>query len=990
MTPHLREEMELPEIGEILLVTAIPDKLYYFGQSLDGARVGMFPKHFLRPHSTNSSTSSPIPSSNLPPPTIPPPSPPHISINFGKHLSVDFADGQGNRLPRTPVDTPPSYEAAICCEPVSYGYATQMFSEIESYGRVLFNFDAQDENELTLRESQIVRLFRHVDDGWMEGELDGKVGLFPKSYIDIIVDCEANAPADFVADSSTGGGANSNCQNQVVAIDYPPNTRARVLYDFDPEMEQDLRVRAGETIVLLKHFTTTDWVEACNASGTVGFIHLNFCEMLSSVPHHTITTASNRVIEHKPHRPAPRAPRRTNIFPTFNQFLMNEKQDIEQFEIGPGPSGGGGGGGASAPSNQASSGEPQKGTSVQSLASNKRQCVITELIQTERDYCHAMNVCLNVFRGKSAEAERCGVDTEKLFGTMKTVVDVSKSLLKLLDNYANNRPFVDQRVGICFLDLKFELRDAFVSYCKSHDSTSMLLRFYEADSKSSDFMRRCQTEIQRQTNCFDLASIVIKPVQRILKYPLLINELSKCTEEGHTDWEPLQRAMEMLTDIAQSINENKRRQDLIQKYCKSSDTSFSSRLKSLNAHTVKKKGSRIANRIISTLTFSSVHNDENYDAVFHKFQGVDKAIRSFVKCIQAYLNSLNEYYHQSLAVANSMLEYYGSKKEVEDLRTTHHEIYTKYFADFRAVVERDVVNLLYKLTDKFKGYYQDIEEAFRVKHNLVFSQMLHDFSLIHSSAFPNSANGPHAADGGCSSTLTGTLSRLHIHRSSTSSNTWKNSLPARKTSQGGGTSDNDKKVQDSSQKRKLIKSYRQDDLFIVRQTYTPCDVLDLYAQQEDIVGVIKRKDPSGQDHRWYVDRGEMKGFLPQAILAPYQKQQNASLFQTQHSASDNLLPLPSYENVDLLTADHRYDSVPEEEALILTPPSTQPPSTTSDAVYHAAYPFKAGDQNQLSLEFGQRVLVKAKCDLQGNGEWWLVRSALGKEGYVPANYLRKN
>ena len=259
------------------------------------------------------------------------------------------------------------------------------------------------------------------------------------------------------------------------------------------------------------------------------------------------------------------------------------------------------------------------------------------------------------------------------------------------------------------------------------------------------------------------------------------------------------------------------------------------------------------------------------------------------------------------------------------------------------------------------------------------------------------------------------------------------------------------KVQDSSQKRKLIKSYRQDDLFIVRQTYTPCDVLDLYAQQEDIVGVIKRKDPSGQDHRWYVDRGEMKGFLPQAILAPYRSSQSAEI----------LLPLPSYENVDLLTADHRYDSVPEEEAdphssllsfdeiehpaasfetqnsllqfdPLLSPsssqntnanssssvpekhsssnhsagqpssksvvgapplipqPSTQPPSTTSDAVYHAAYPFKAGDQNQLSLEFGQRVLVKAKCDLQGNGEWWLVRSALGKEGYVPANYLRKN
>lgn len=270
------------------------------------------------------------------------------------------------------------------------------------------------------------------------------------------------------------------------------------------------------------------------------------------------------------------------------------------------------------------------------------------------------------------------------------------------------------------------------------------------------------------------------------------------------------------------------------------------------------------------------------------------------------------------------------------------------------------------------------------------------------------------------------------------------------------------KVQDSSQKRKLIKSYRQEDLFIVRETYTPCDVLDLYAQAEDIVGVLKRKDPSGQEHRWYVDRGEMKGFLPQSILAPYQKQsQVGSLYQTQHSAesysslasshcSSELLQPTShhYENsVDLLT-DHRYDTVPEEtdphssllsfdevehpaanfetaNSLLQFDPlapgfqkanssttTTKLPESSSNSqsghsgtsgssslipqptllenVYHAAYPFKAGDQNQLSLEFGQRVLVKQKCDLKGNGEWWLVKNSLGKEGYVPANYLRKN
>lgn len=51
--------------------------------------------------------------------------------------------------------------------------------------------------------------------------------------------------------------------------------------------------------------------------------------------------------------------------------------------------------------------------------------------------------------------------------------------------------------------------------------------------------------------------------------------------------------------------------------------------------------------------------------------------------MQAYLHSLNEYHLQSLQVANSILEYYGPKKEVEDLRNTHHEIFTKYFSEFK-------------------------------------------------------------------------------------------------------------------------------------------------------------------------------------------------------------------------------------------------------------------------------------------------------------------
>lgn len=55
--------------------------------------------------------------------------------------------------------------------------------------------------------------------------------------------------------------------------------------------------------------------------------------------------------------------------------------------------------------------------------------------------------------------------------------------------------------------------------------------------------------MQRTSNCFDLASVLIKPVQRILKYPLLINELEKATEDSHPDKQLLLQAMDAMSRV---------------------------------------------------------------------------------------------------------------------------------------------------------------------------------------------------------------------------------------------------------------------------------------------------------------------------------------------------------------------------------------------------------------------------------------------------------
>ena len=49
-----------------------------------------------------------------------------------------------------------------------------------------------------------------------------------------------------------------------------------------------------------------------------------------------------------------------------------------------------------------------------------------------------------------------------------------------------------------------------------------------------EFFNRKIEELREHTNVFDVKAMLIKPIQRILKYPLLLNELSKvCFKVAH-------------------------------------------------------------------------------------------------------------------------------------------------------------------------------------------------------------------------------------------------------------------------------------------------------------------------------------------------------------------------------------------------------------------------------------------------------------------------
>ena len=48
-----------------------------------------------------------------------------------------------------------------------------------------YDYQAQEEDELTLRPGDVIHNVQKMDGGWWEGELNGKKGVFPDNFVKV-------------------------------------------------------------------------------------------------------------------------------------------------------------------------------------------------------------------------------------------------------------------------------------------------------------------------------------------------------------------------------------------------------------------------------------------------------------------------------------------------------------------------------------------------------------------------------------------------------------------------------------------------------------------------------------------------------------------------------------------------------------------------------------------------------------------------------------
>ena len=103
------------------------------------------------------------------------------------------------------------------------------------------------------------------------------------------------------------------------------------------------------------------------------------------------------------------------------------------------------------------------------------------------------------------------------------------------------------------MELIFFIKSLFIVLFKSFFST--INKTAEGNQALQDFLMSCNKKKQQSTS---LESYLIKPIQRILKYPLLLQQLKNAAEASTEEQQHLFDALIGMERVAEHINEMQR------------------------------------------------------------------------------------------------------------------------------------------------------------------------------------------------------------------------------------------------------------------------------------------------------------------------------------------------------------------------------------------------------------------------------------------------
>ncbi|XP_053736647.1 pleckstrin homology domain-containing family G member 1 isoform X1 [Synchiropus splendidus] len=182
--------------------------------------------------------------------------------------------------------------------------------------------------------------------------------------------------------------------------------------------------------------------------------------------------------------------------------------------------------------------------------------VVQEILDTERTYVQDLRSIVEDYLQCISNQTKVSLSSEdkgSLFGNIQDIYHFNRDLLHDLEK-CNADPVA---IAECFVS-KSEEFHIYTQYCTNYPRSVAVLTECMRNKALAKFFRERQESLRHS---LPLGSYLLKPVQRILKYHLLLHEIANHMEKDTETFEVVQEAIDTMQRVAWHINDMKRKHE---------------------------------------------------------------------------------------------------------------------------------------------------------------------------------------------------------------------------------------------------------------------------------------------------------------------------------------------------------------------------------------------------------------------------------------------
>ena len=315
----------------------------------------------------------------------------------------------------------------------------------------------------------------------------------------------------------------------------------------------------------------------------------------------------------------------------------------------------------------------------------QRQLVIRELIDTEDAFVRDLTVVEEIYKGTAEACPNLDNKTVKLiFRNTDEIIAFHAALLVEFKDAAStvytpkgrrsplpnaeakdsdsatlnsvnsiNKPKRDDEkdrltsLGPVFTRNIEQLKAVHEVYLRSSDNSSKRLLQIQEDKTVMLWLDECNEVAKELTSAWNLDSLLIKPMQRITKYPDIITHLLKYTPEDHPDREALVSARTAVIEAIDDINKTKKNFELVGQIVSNRKRKESD----VRAGLARAFGKRVDKLQVSV---TKTAEDEEYQKLQQQFGDDYLRLQVVLRDVEYYTRNVATYVHEFLQYLSSM------------------------------------------------------------------------------------------------------------------------------------------------------------------------------------------------------------------------------------------------------------------------------------------------------------------------------------------------